>query len=178
MKKIEVFSREQVSPESQIIFDQIQKRLGKVPNMHATIGSSSTALKAFLDFEDILNQGVFSPVEREAIALVVSQVNDCRYCLAAHTLLAKTKGLSGEEIINIRKGSASEKKLNSIIQLAKSIAENKGDAKAVFVQNFFNEGFSQGALMELIGLVTARTFTNYVYAIGNIPIDFPEVETI
>ena len=32
--------------------------------------------------------------------------------------------------------------------------------------------------MELIGLVTVRVFTNYVYALTDIPVDFPEAEPL
>lgn len=88
MKTITVPTREQVSPEAQPIFDNIQKSMGKVPNLYATIGYSATTLKAFLEFSEAFNKSAFTPKEREAIYLVVSEVNNCNYCLSAHTLMA------------------------------------------------------------------------------------------
>src|SRR5687767_850192 len=108
MKSIQVPAREQVSPEAQVLFDQLQKRLGKVPNLYATMGYSAHALQAFLQFEDSLNQGAFNGKEREAIALVVSQVNGCNYCLAAHTMAAIKRGITQEETLLIRSGRASD----------------------------------------------------------------------
>jgi hypothetical protein len=46
------------------------------------------------------------------------------------------------------------------------------------LENFYAVGYNEAALMELIGLITVRTFTNYVYAITNIPIDFPLAEPL
>lgn len=173
MKTINVPAKGQVSAESQAIFDAIQKKLGKVPNLYATIGYSSNALKGMLDFEEAFSKSVFSPVEKEAINLVVSQVNSCDYCLAAHTMLAAMKGVSADEALLYRKGNAQDPKLNAVLQLGKSIASHKGNADQHLKDAFFAEGYDEAALIDLIGLITARTFTNYVYSQTGIPIDFP-----
>jgi AhpD family alkylhydroperoxidase len=178
MKTIQVPVKEQVSPEAQILFDQIKKGLGKVPNLYATIGYSATALKAILEFEGMLNKGAFTPKEREAIALVVSEVNGCNYCLAAHTMAAFKRGYTQQETLEIRKGQAGDSKLQIVIQLAQSIVENIGTPAADLLDRFFQVGYNEAALMELIGLITVRIFTNYVYAMTNIPVDFPVAEPL
>jgi uncharacterized peroxidase-related enzyme len=178
MKNIVVPAREQVSPESQLLFDIYQKRVGKVPNLYATMGYSAVALKAFMSLEDTLNEGVFNPKEREAIALVVSEVNGCAYCLAGHTLLAIKRGFTKEDTLAIRRGEIADPKLNAIIQLAKAITETKGYVPEEVLDKFYAAGFNEGALMELIGLVTARVYTNYVFAVSGIPVDFPLAEPI
>jgi uncharacterized peroxidase-related enzyme len=173
MKKFTVPTIEQVSPESKPMFEAMQKRMGKVPNLYAVIGYSSHSLKAFLDFDATLSGGAFNGKQREAIALVVSEVNHCEYCLAGHTVAAIRNGLTSADTIEIRKGSSTDEKLNAIVQLAKSMAETKGHAEEKYVDQFFNAGFDEGALMDLIGLVTVRVFTNYVFAVTEIPVDFP-----
>ncbi|KAA2240051.1 carboxymuconolactone decarboxylase family protein [Chitinophaga agrisoli] len=178
MKTIQVPIKEQVSADSQAIFNQLHKRLGKVPNLYATIGYSANALKGFLDFEATVNKGAFSPKEREAIALIVSEINGCNYCLAAHSMLAIKNGFTKEETLSIRRADVSDAKLQSILQLAKSIVVNKGHAGDTELENFFAAGFDEAAVMELIGLITVRVFTNYVYALTDIPVDFPAAEPI
>jgi len=173
MKKFTVPTIEQVSPGSKTMFEAMQKRIGKVPNLYAVMGYSSHALKAFLDLDATLSSGVFSAKEREAIALVVSEVNHCEYCLAGHTLAAIRNGLTKEETIEIRKGADGDEKLNAIVQLAKSITKMQGHPDEKYVDQFFNAGFNEAALMELIGFVVVRIFTNYVFAITDIPVDFP-----
>jgi uncharacterized peroxidase-related enzyme len=178
MKHFSVPTREQVSPESQSLFEMYQKRMGKVPNLYATMGYSPVALKAFMGLEDTLNAGVFHAKEREAIALVVSEVNGCAYCLAGHTALAIKRGFTKEETLDIRRGQVPDLHLNAIVQLAKAITETKGYVDEVTLDNFFQAGFDERALMELIGLVTVRIFTNYVYAITQVPVDFPPAEAL
>lgn len=173
MKNISVPTFEQVTPESQLLFEQLKKRLGKVPNLYATMGHSEHALKAFMEFESNLYKGVFRPKEREAVALVVSEVNGCEYCLAAHTILAMKYGFTQEETLDVRRGHYSDEKINAIISLAKAITETKGYPPADLVDNFYAAGYNEGALMELVGLITVRIYTNYVFALTHIPIDFP-----
>ncbi|RYY37913.1 MAG: carboxymuconolactone decarboxylase family protein [Sphingobacteriaceae bacterium] len=176
--KIKLPASEQIDAEAQILLDDIKKRAGKIPNLYATIGYSSHALKGFLDFEESLNKGAFTAREREAIALVVSEVNNCNYCLAAHTALALKRGFSPEETILLRKGIAKDMKLNTVVQLAKAIADHKGEVSPILLDSFFADGYSESALIELTGLVAVRIFTNYVYALSDIPVDFPLVTNL
>lgn len=179
MKTITVPNKEQLSAESQTILESVEKKMGKIPNLYATIGYSSSALKAMLETEASLSHdSSFSAKEREAINLIVSQVNNCDYCLAAHTMLAKMKGFSDEDTIALRKAEYSDAKLNSVLKLAKSISSNKGAADDSALQNFFEAGYDEKALVELNALIALRSFTNYVFANTQIPIDFPLAQAI
>jgi AhpD family alkylhydroperoxidase len=57
----------------------------------------------------------FTAKEREAINLIVSQVNECDYCLAAHTSLAKMRGFTEEQTIDIRKGNSDDAQLDVLL---------------------------------------------------------------
>lgn len=178
MEAIKVPSREQVNNDSQLIFDQIQKKLGKVPNLYAAIGYSANALKGLLDFEAAFSKGVFSAKEREAIYLVVSELNGCNYCLAAHTLSAVHTGFTKEETLAIRAVQSSDPKLQAILELTRSVVENRGHVSEAELNNFLSFGWHEDAVIELTGLVAARIFTNYVYALTNVPVDFPAADPI
>ena len=88
-------------------------------------------------------------------------------------MLAGLKGISNEDIIELRKGFSANSKFQTALQLAKSIAENKGAADPALKERFFDAGYTEAALIDLVGIITVRTFTNYVYALTEIPIDFP-----
>jgi uncharacterized peroxidase-related enzyme len=173
MKTISLPGMEEVSTETKTLFESIIHHLGKLPNLYATIGYSAVALQGFLEFEQTLSKGSFNRKEREAIALIISEVNGCDYCLAAHSMAAMLNGFTKEQTFNIRRAATGQPKLDAILQLARSIAINKGKADQLLLDAFFAAGFNEAALMELIGLIAVRTFTNYVFAITNIPIDFP-----
>jgi uncharacterized peroxidase-related enzyme len=178
MKTIKVPTRDEVSPEAQVLFDQVKKHLGILPNLYATMGYSPGTLKGYLQFEAAMVGGVFSLKEKEAINLVVSEVNNCNYCLAAHTMIAKSKGFTNEDTLCFRKGYSDDAKLYAVVKLAKAITENKGDVEPELLEEFFEAGYTEGALIELIGLITAKIFTNYVFALTSVPLDFPEAEVL
>lgn len=53
MKNFQVPTKEQVSPNNQAIFDNLQKGLGFVPNLYATFAYSETALGDYLAFQTL-----------------------------------------------------------------------------------------------------------------------------
>lgn len=152
--------------------------MGKVPNLYATMGYSEYALKAFLDLDGTPSKLVFTAKEREAISLIVSEINGCAYCLAGHTVAAVLKGFTKDETLDIRRGKTGDDKLNAIIALAASITENKGNASESALAAFYGAGFDESALMELVGLISMRVFTNYTFALTQIPVDFPLADPI
>lgn len=174
--QITVPTRDQVNSTSQDIFDQLKGKLGMVPNIYATIGYSSDALSNFLSFSGNAGKGTFTNKEMEAIKLAVSQANDCIYCKSAHTALAKMSGFSDEETVKLRAATIEDEKLNALTSLAKGVAEKAGHASAEARQKFFNLGYDEKALIDFVSVVAAVTFTNYVHALTEVPVDFPVVD--
>jgi AhpD family alkylhydroperoxidase len=119
MKNFNVPKREEVTPGNQAIFDTLHKTLGFVPNLYATIGYSGNGLARYLAYQNA--KTTLSNKEKEAVNLIVSQVNGCVYCQSAHTVLGKMNGFSEEQLINIRKAKATDPKLNALVQLAAGI---------------------------------------------------------
>lgn len=177
MVNFQVPSRGEVSANNQTIFDNLKKGLGMVPNLYAVMALSETALANYLDFQNAKTS--FSNKEKQAVNLVVSQVNECLYCQSAHTLLGKMNGLTEEQTIEIRKGNAHfDAKLNALVVLAKDITANKGFASNETVAAFIEAGYSKAQVIELIFLVAEKTAMNYVHAITKVEIDFPLAQVI
>src|SRR5687767_13876064 len=123
MKTFTVPTREEVSAANQTIFDTLKKKLGKVPNLYATMAYSQNALGSYLALQSAPTS--LSSKEKEVVNLVVSQVNDCEYCLAAHTFIGKLIGFTDEQILEIRSGSVSfDNKLKTLAALTKSFVEH------------------------------------------------------
>jgi AhpD family alkylhydroperoxidase len=139
MANFQVPSRGDVSAPNQEIFDNLNKGLGMVPNLYAVMALSETALGNYLAFQNAKTS--FSNKEKQAVNLVVSQVNECVYCQSAHTLLGKMNGLTEEQTIEIRRGAASfDSKLNALVTLAREITAKKGKASSSVVDAFIDAG--------------------------------------
>lgn len=172
MTHFNVPGREDVSANNQAIFDSLKNALGFVPNLYATLAYSENALSNYLQFQN--GKTSFSKKEKEAINLVVSQVNQCTYCQSAHTVLGKMNGFSDEQILELRAGIAPwNSKLNALVALTKDITENKGKISHDYLNSFFAEGFTKENLIDLVLAIADKTVMNYVHSITQIPIDFP-----
>ncbi len=171
MKKFTVPTRGEVSASNQVVFDTLTKALGFVPNLYATIALSDNGLAKYLDFQSAKTS--LSNKEKEAVNLVVSQVNGCVYCLSAHTVIGKMNGFTDDQVIDIRRGKATDLKLNALVQLAKNITQTRGNADADLVDNFFAQGYTNGNLVDLILQISDKTAMNYLHNLTKIPVDFP-----
>lgn len=172
MTHITVPFRDDVSPANQAIFDTLEKQLGFVPNLYATLAYSEHALASYLALQSAKSS--ITAKAREVVNLVVSQVNSCDYCLAAHTALGKMNGFTDAQILEIRSGSAGfDAKLDALAQLVKSIAENRGAAEPGLVDAFFAAGWTKENLVDVIVTVGDKTVTNYLHRVTQVPVDFP-----
>ena len=178
MTLVKVPNRSEVDSKSQAIFDQLKGKLGMVPNLYATIGYSSNALENFLTFSGKVGQGSFTNKEKEAINLAVSQVNECEYCLSAHTAISKMNGLTEEDTLSLRAGHHNDQRLGTLASLAQNIAINRGKPTEEALQAFYDQGFNHGDLVELISVVAAITFTNFIHGATNVPVDFPAIQQL
>jgi len=177
MKTITVPTKDQVSPANQALFDNLNKAIGSVPNLFAVFAHSENALGTYLALSGAKTS--LRAKEKEVVNLIVSQVNACDYCLAAHTAIAKLQGFTDDQIIEIRRGAISfDSKLDALVKVAKSIAENKGHADEQLVANFYAAGYNEGSLIDVVIVVGDKTITNYLYALTGVPVDFPQAPAI
>ena len=171
MKKFTVPTREEISPANQANFDALQKAIGMVPNLYATIAYSENGLSRYLAYQAAKTS--LSNKEKEAVNLVVSQVNGCIYCQSAHTVIGKMNGFSEEETLRLRAGHSSDPRLDALVSLAKDITETKGHVSPVLLDAFFAAGYNKGHLVDVILQISDKIAMNYLHNLTEIPVDFP-----
>jgi uncharacterized peroxidase-related enzyme len=156
-------------------FDAIQKRLGMVPNMMQTIAQSPHVLEGYLGLSGALGRGALSAQLQEQIALAVSEVNACDYCLSAHSALGRGAGLSNDELDASRAGRASDPKASAALAFARAVVEHRGGISDNDVARVRAAGFSDAEVVEIIAHVALNVFTNYFNRAAETEIDFPRV---
>lgn len=171
MTEFPVPTRDQVSASSQTQFDNLQKALGFVPNLYATIAYSDNGLARYVAYQGAKTS--LSNKEKEAVNLVVSELNGCRYCQSAHTRLGGMNGFSADEMLLLRGGHSTDPKLNALVQLAQSVNENKGHVPPAVLDAFFAAGYSKGNLVDVILQISDKVAMNYLHNLTEVPIDFP-----
>ncbi len=177
MANLKAPKRAEVSENNQVIFDSLQKGLGFVPNLYAYFGKNDTALGDYLTLQNRKN--TLTAKEREVINLVTSQVNGCRYCQSAHTVLGKMFGFTEEQVLEIRKGGASfDAKLDALAKFVKAVVENKAKIADDVKENFFNAGYSEANMIDVVIIIGDKIISNYLHNLTEFDIDFPIADAI
>tara|TARA_B100000780_G_C21122275_1_gene454712 strand:- start:1362 stop:1895 length:534 start_codon:yes stop_codon:yes gene_type:complete len=172
MTSFAVPTRGEVSEKNQAIFDNLEKGLGFVPNLYAYYAKNETALGDYLALQN--RKTNLKAKEKEVVNLVTSQINGCRYCQSAHTVLGKMNGFSDEQVIELRKGSASfNPQLDALVKFTASVVENRGKATEESKAAFFDAGYTEAHLIDVVLLVGDKIISNYIHNLTGIEIDFP-----
>jgi AhpD family alkylhydroperoxidase len=171
-------TRDQLAPDAQVIYDQFQQSLGKMPNLYAAIGYSANALATYTQYVRGQAKNSFHARDREGIYLIVSQINGCEYCLASHTASAIKAGWKEEDTLTLRAGTHPDKKWQVLYAVIRSVLDNRGEVSEALLRDFSALGYGDAAIIDLLVLINVMSFTNYVFRLVNIPIDSPLAKEI
>jgi uncharacterized peroxidase-related enzyme len=170
MARIPALSIGQAPASAQTSLHAVEKAMGFLPNMFKTLAHSPAAVGAYLQAQQQLAKGELRAPEREIVALAVSQVSECEYCLAAHSLFAGKAGLSEDEIRAARNGEGS-----AIAQLASRIAQKRGRVSDADLAAARAGGLTDSKIVEIVAVAAQLTFTNYLNNLAATDVDFPAV---
>ncbi len=173
MTRIKQVTKDEAKGEVKIIYQDIEKKMGMIPNIFQNMGNSPVALKAFLNLNEAAGQTSLSPKIREQLALIVAQTNNCNYCLSAHTLIGKMVGLPDQELLLARQGEAKDPKTQAILKFAQNVVKNKAQVTNQDVSALKAAGVTDGELVDIVFVIIVNMFTNYFNLVTDPTIDFP-----
>jgi len=156
------------------LLDGVQKGLGAVPNLFRVAAQSPAALEAMTSFFGAVARGTFDARTREAIALAVSEEDQCDYCLSAHTALGKQARLDERALADARLGKSEDGHRAALLALALATVQRRGRVGGALDQAR-RAGVSDGEIVELVANVALTIFTNYLNELAGTDIDFPIV---
>ena len=178
MPRLQPVDRNTADQTTQKLLDGVKKKLGMVPNLISTMAQSPALAQAYLGFSQGLAGGVISPQLREQIALAVSQTNKCNYCLAAHSAIGSSVGLSQDELRDARSASSTDRKSEAALQFARRIVEERGFVSDDEFAEVRRAGYSDEEIAEIVGHVALTVFTNYFNHVADTEVDFPPVAEV
>jgi uncharacterized peroxidase-related enzyme len=178
MPRISAVDPETVTGTAADLLEDVEDALGIVPNVVRTVAHSPAALKAFLGMNEALGGGVLPARLREKIALLVSELNGSRYCLAAHSLIGRTVGLSDAAITESRHGRSADEKEAAVLRLARQVVEKRGRIADAELTEATAAGLTEAELVELLAHIALTTFTNYLNRVADTDLDFPAVRAL
>lgn len=178
MPRIEPLEVEQAQGQTSELFDAIQQKVGKVPNIYRTLGHAPPVLAGVMQLGQALDGGSLSGKIKEQIALRVAERNGCNYCAAAHTAVGKSVGLTETQATEARQGKADEQHAQAVLRLVDAILEREGFITDDQLAAARDAGISDAQVLEVVGQVVKNFFTNFVNHIAETEVDFPSVPQI
>ncbi|MFV1490837.1 peroxidase-related enzyme [Phaeobacter sp. JH18-32] len=164
-------------PETQKYFDICQDKLGMVPNVLRANAFDIDKLNAFTAmYNDLmLADSGLSKLEREMIAVVVSAINSCFYCLAAHG--AAVRQLSGDPklgemlVMNYRVALL-EPRQRAMLDFAAKATKASAEIEEADRQTLRDHGFSDRDIWDIANVTGFFNMSNRVAsATGMVPND-------
>ncbi len=154
-------------PETQKYFDICQEKLGMVPNVLRAYAFDVEKLNTFTALYNDLMLGVsgLSKLEREMIAVVVSSVNKCFYCLTAHG--AAVRELSGDPklgemlVMNWRVADLDHRQ-RAMLSFAEKMTKASAEIMEYDREALRDAGFSERDIWDIANVAGFFNMTNRV----------------
>lgn len=140
------------------------KQVGFIPNMYANMVNLSPVLSTYLHgYAEFRSKGEFNPVEQEVVFLALSLTNGCKYCGAAHSMLAdKMSGVPADILAAIREGKPiPDAKLQTLYDFTVELVERKGKVSPDTGEKFKAAGFTDKHVLSVILAASVKTLSNF-----------------
>jgi uncharacterized peroxidase-related enzyme len=177
MTRLHAVDPETATGKTKELFNAVNKKLGTVPNMMRTMGNSVAVLDGYLAFSGALGESKIGVRLGEQIALAVAEVDQCEYCLSAHTYIgSKMLGMDDATLSSSRDASTGDRKADAALVFAQTLVRKKGLVGDDDVSKVRAAGYSDGEIAEIVSHTALNIFTNYINNTAKTVIDFPKVE--
>ena len=154
-------------PETQKYFDICTEKLGMIPNVLQAYAFDVEKLNGFTAMYNDLMLGPsnLSKLEREMIAVVVSSINKCYYCLVAHG--AAVRDLSGDPklgemmVMNYRVAPLDARQ-RAMLDFAALVTTASGTVEESDRDSLREAGFSDRDIWDIASVAAFFNMTNRV----------------
>ena len=173
MTHFPVHTADSAPAASRSLLDGIRRSFGFVPNLFGVFAESPAALRGGLAIYEAFSTSSLAPAEQQLVMLAVSEANDCEYCVAAHSALAKRVAKVDPALVAAtrRREPLADAKLDALVTFTRTIVEQRGMLAEAEVAAFLDAGYTKAQVIEVLLGVGMKTFNNYVDHIAHTPLN-------
>lgn len=168
MSRLSRLSRNEVAPSAAAIYDRYQRERGNVPNFFRTMAHRPEIFETMIaHFEAILTTGTLPTALKELVIVRTSQLNQCQYCLASHTAIARKLGWTEQQLADVDRSEDSAQftpAIKAALRLAERMTTDSNhysDEDFAWLREFYSEG-------EVVELMAAIGIFNYFNRFNNV----------
>lgn len=154
-----------LDPDLRKYFDKCQEKLGMIPNVLRTYTFDQAKLRAFMDmYNDLMLSGSnLSKLEREMIAVAVSSVNRCYYCLTAHGSAVRQLSndpVLGELLVMNYRAAELDDRRRAMLDFAVKLTERPYEIGEPDRQKLRDQGLSDRDIWDVSAVASFFNMTN------------------
>lgn len=158
--------------QSKPLLERLQKAVGMIPNLAATMAESSALLQGFVQLRELQSAGTFSPAEIQVLSLTNAFENNCDYCMTLHSALALKAGVPPEGVAALRVGRPpAESRLKALSEFSRKLVRARGAVSEADVAAFLAAGLTKAQALEVVLGVAVSILPNFAHHLTQCPID-------
>jgi uncharacterized peroxidase-related enzyme len=162
---LDLGSEDRLDAENLAYFDKCVEKLGFVPNVLRAYAFDNAKLKAFIAMADdlMLGDSGLSKAEREMIAVAVSAVNHCHYCLTSHGAALRQRVGDpelGETIAHNWRAADLEPRQQAMLDFCVKLTEAPDKVREVDREALRRAGFSDRDIWDIAAVASFYNMTN------------------
>ncbi|SDK40019.1 carboxymuconolactone decarboxylase family protein [Microbulbifer yueqingensis] len=172
MKAFQIHDKETAPDASKPLLDNSIQAFGSIPNLHGVMAEAPTALKSYqVLHEEFLNTS-FTAGEKTVVWQSINVEHGCHYCVPAHSAIAKSMKVDDEINEALRnKTPLPTDKLEVLRDTTLAIVRDRGVVSDEVLQRFYDAGYTQQNLLEIIVGVSQKVMSNYINHFADTPVD-------
>jgi len=173
MIEFTVHTAETAPAGSRPLLEGIKRSFGFVPNLFGVFAESPAALRGALAIHEAFSTSSLSPGEQQLVMLAVSEANECEYCVAAHSSVAKRVAKVDPALVDAvrRRAPLADPRLDALVNFTREVVERRGMMSDAEVAAFLDAGYTRAQVIEVLLGVGMKTFNNYVDHIAHTPLN-------
>ena len=158
-----------LDPDNAAYFAKCEEKLGFVPNVLAAYAFDNAKLRAFILMADdlMLGDSGLSKAEREMIAVAVSSVNHCHYCLTSHGAALRQRAADpelGELIAQNWRAAGLEPRQEAMLDFCVKLTEAPDKIREADRDTLRRAGFSDRDIWDIAAVASFYNMTNRMAA--------------
>lgn len=147
---------------SKQILEMATQKYGYAPNLLANMAEAPVMLEAYVTLSQIFQKTKLSETERQIILLTISRLNECTYCMAAHTTIAQMAKVDIDVIEALRTGAPlADPKLEALRTFAAVVNDTRGWPTDAQIEGFLAAGYTRQTMLEVIVGISIKVLSNY-----------------
>ncbi len=172
MTKFSAHTVETAHEDARPIFEGVKNAFGFVPNLQSYMAESPELLAGYTALWDLFSKSTLTAHEQQVVYLTSNYENECHYCMAGHTTLAKMQKMDPAVIEALRAGThLPDPRLEALHSFTKLVVRNRGWVADEDVETFLSAGFTRRNVLEVVLGVATKVMSNYTNHIAHTPLD-------